>query len=143
MEFKFNSNIFKNSPEDQKRLYKDTYDPNKKYPELSGAAMIRKKDLQAFVDYLRWALRTELKNDAYHDDVVVPIKITGWQKVSKTGKKFLSLSYEPDYKTMMAAKEAKEASEIAEHQASIDEAAARLAQGTVGTVVTFAEEDIL
>ena len=29
MEFKFNSSIFKNSPEDQQRLYGDKYDPGK------------------------------------------------------------------------------------------------------------------
>ena len=29
MEFKFNSNIFKNSPEDQQRLYGDKYDPTR------------------------------------------------------------------------------------------------------------------
>ena len=62
-------------------------------------------------------------------------------------KKFLSLQYTPDYKTMMAAKEAKEAHEIAQHQQSIDEkqsvddAAASLAQGTAGTVVEAVQDD--
>ena len=143
MEFKFNSNIFKNSPEDQQRLYGDKYDPNKNYPVFTGTASIPKKELAAFVEYLHWALRTELKTDSYLDDVVVPVKISGWQKESKSGKKFLSLAYSPDYKTMLAAREAKESSEIAEHQGSIDKAAASLAQGTAGTVVIKADpEDI-
>ena len=148
MEFKFNSNIFKNSPEDQQRLYGDKYDPNKNYPIFTGTASIPKTQLSAFVEYLHWALRTELKTDSYLDDLVIPIKISGWQKESKSGKKFLSLAYAPDYKTMNAAREAKEAAEltesqeIAQHQQSLDKAAASLAQGTAGTVVKPDQEDI-
>ena len=142
MEFKFNSNIFKNSPEDQQRLYGEKYDPNKNYPVFTGTASIPKKDLPAFVEYLHWALRTELKTDSYLNDVVIPIKISGWQKESKSGKKFLSLAYSPDYKTMMAAQEAKEASQSAPPEPNVQDAAASLAKGTAGTVVTPAEEDI-
>ena len=148
MEFKFNSNIFKNSPEDQQRLYGDKYDPNKNYPVFTGTASIPKKDLPSFVEYLHWALRTELKTDSYLDDVVIPIKISGWQKESKSGKKFLSLAYSPDYKTMIAARDAKEAAELADtqeimqHQQNLDKAAANLAQGTAGTVVKPDQEDI-
>lgn len=142
MEFKFNSSIFKNTPEDQQRLYGDKYDPNKNYPVFTGTASIPKKDLPAFVEYLHWALRTELKTDSYLNDVVIPIKISGWQKESKSGKKFLSLAYSPDYKTMMAAQEAKEASQSAPPEPNVQDAAASLAKGTAGTVVTPAEEDI-
>ena len=142
MEFKFNSSIFKNTSEDQQRLYGDKYDPNKNYPVFTGTASIPKKDLPAFVEYLHWALRTELKTDSYLNDVVIPIKISGWQKESKSGKKFLSLAYSPDYKTMMAAKEAKEASQSAPPEPNVEDAAASLAKGTAGTVVTPAEEDI-
>ena len=148
MEFKFSSNIFKNSVEDQQRLYGDKYDPNKNYPVFTGTAGIPKSQLQEFVSYLHWALRTELKHDDYLDDVIVPIKISGWQKESRNGKKFLSLAYAPDYKTMMAARDAKEAAELAdtqeimEHQQSLDKAAASLAQGTAGTVVKPQQDDI-
>ena len=142
MEFKFNSNIFKNSVEDQKRLYGDKYDPNKNYPAFTGTASIPKEQLAQLAEYLHWALKTDLKHDEYLGDVVVPIKISGWQKESKTGKKFLSLAYAPDYKTMMAAREAKEASEIAAHQESIDETATNLARATNGTVVKTQQDDI-
>ena len=147
MEFKFNSNIFKNSPEDQQRLYGDKYDPNKNYPVFTGTASIPKKELAALVEYLHWALRTELKTDSYLDDVVVPVKISGWQKESKSGKKFLSLSYTPDYKTLMAAKEKRDTEiadtqEIMQHQQTLDKAAASLAQGTAGSVVKPDQEDI-
>ena len=142
MEFKFNSNIFKNSTEDQQRLYGDKYDPDKNYPVFTGTASIAKKELPAFVEYLHWALRTELKTDSYLDDVVIPIKISGWQKESKSGKKFLSLAYSPDYKTLMAAREAKEASELASPAPSVQDAAANLAKGTAGTVVQTQQDDI-
>ena len=104
--------------------------------------------MQDLVEYLHWALRTELKTDSYLDDVVIPIKISGWQKESKSGKKFLSLSYTPDYKTLMAAREAKEAAELADaqeimqHQQNLDKAAASLAQGTAGSVVQTQQDDI-
>lgn len=148
MDFKFSSSVFKNSAEDQKRLYGDKYDPDKNYPNFTGNLTIPKGQLLQLVQYLHWALRTDvLKHDDYVDDVVVPIKVSGWAKDSKSGKKFLSLQYTPDYKTMMAAKEAKEAHEIAQHQQSIDEkqsvddAAASLAQGTAGTVVEAVQDD--
>ena len=142
MEFKFNSNIFKNSPEDQQRLYGDKYDPNKNYPVFTGTANIPKKDLPAFVEYLHWALRTELKTDSYLEDVVIPIKISGWQKESKSGKKFLSLAYSPDYKTMLAAQEAKEASQSAPPEPNVQDAAASLAKSTGGSVVQTQQDDI-
>ena len=142
MEFKFNSNIFKNSPEDQQRLYGDKYDPNKNYPVFTGTANIPKKDLPAFVEYLHWALRTELKTDSYLEDVVIPIKISGWQKESKSGKKFLSLAYSPDYKTMLAAQEAKEASQSATPEPNVQDAAASLAKSTGGSVVQTQQDDI-
>ena len=141
MEFKFNSTVFKNTAEDHKRLYGDKYDPNKPYPELTGNISIPKAQLSDFVEYLHWALRTELKTDSYLDDVVVPVKISGWQKESKSGKKFLSLAYSPDYKTMMAAREAKEAAEIPSNTASVDISAASLAKNTDGTVVIQTQQD--
>jgi hypothetical protein len=142
MEFKFNSNIFKNSPEDQQRLYGDKYDPNKNYPVFTGTASIPKSQLPALVEYLHYALRTELKTDSYLDEVVIPVKISGWQKESKSGKKFLSLAYSPDYKTMMAAREAKEASELSTPEPTAQDAAASLAKSTGGTVIQTQQDDI-
>lgn len=143
MEFKFSSNIFKNSSEDHQRLYGDKYDPNKNYPMFTGTASIPKKELAALVEYFNGAMLTELKRDDYLEDVVVPIKISGWQKEAKSGKKFLSLSYAPDYKTLMAAKEAKEAAEIAAHKSTIDQDASNFAAATGGSVVQMQQDDIL
>ena len=143
MEFKFNSSIFKNTPEDQQRLYGDKYDPNKNYPVFTGSVSIPKGQIPEFVEYLHWALRTKLKADSYLNDVVIPIKVSGWQKEAKSsGKKFLSLAYEPDYKTMMAAKEAKEAEQLAKEALTAQDAAASLAKGTEGVVVQDQQEDI-
>ena len=142
MEFKFNSTVFKNTAEDHKRLYGDNYDPNKPYPELTGNISIPKAQLSAFVEYLHWALRTELKNDAYLNDLVIPVRISGWTKQSQSGKKFLSLAYSPDYKTMMAAREAKEASELSAPEPTAQDAAATLAKTTGGTVIQTQQDDI-
>ena len=142
MEFKFNSNIFKNSPEDQQKIYGEKYDPNKNYPVFTGTVSIPKGQVAEFVEYLHWALRTELKTDSYLDDVVIPIKISGWQKESKSGKKFLSLAYAPDYKTLTAAREAKEASELAAPAPTAQDAAASLAKSTGGSVVQTQQDDI-
>ena len=143
MEFKFNSSIFKNTPEDQQRLYGDKYDPNKNYPVFTGSVSIPKGQIPEFVEYLHWALRTKLKADSYLNDVVIPIKVSGWQKEAKSsGKKFLSLAYEPDYKTMTAAKEAKEAEQLAKEALTAQDAAANLAKGTEGVVVQEQQEDI-
>tara|TARA_R100001224_G_scaffold71944_2_gene43865 strand:+ start:139 stop:594 length:456 start_codon:yes stop_codon:yes gene_type:complete len=151
MDFKLKSTIFSNSQEDHQRLYKDKYDPNKSYPKYTGTLLVPTGQIAAFVEYFHWALRTkELKYDAYIKDEVIPIKISGWKKTSEGLKKnFLSLEYEPDYRTKLAAKEAKEAHEIAEHQKTIDHqqgldtAAASLAKGTAGTVVEETEEDFV
>lgn len=138
MEFKFNSNIFKNSPEDQQRLYGDKYDPEKNYPNFTGTMQIPVSQVLRLVEHLQYAVRTELKRDEYLDDTVVPIKISGWAKETKSGKKFLSLSYTPDYKTLKAAEEVKQQMQAQ----SADASAANLAKSTGGVVVQTQQEDI-
>ena len=143
MEFKLSSSIFKNSPEDLQRLHKDKYDPNKNYPNFTGALGIPKSQVLSFVEYLQYAVRTELKRDEYLDDEIIPIKVSGWAKESKSGKKFLSLSYAPDYKTLKAAEEVKQQMEAqsASHE-SVDASAANLAKSTGGAVVQTQQDDI-
>ena len=144
MEFKFNSSLFKVSPDQHKEQKGDKYDPSKNYPNFEGTLSIPKGQLYALVEYLQYASGTELKHDSYIDDAVIPIKVAGWAKESASGKKYLSLQYAPNYKTLLAAKEAKEAQAIAAHSETLQEqqsaqtadtAAASLAQGTAGTVV--------
>tara|TARA_A100001201_G_scaffold89889_1_gene78787 strand:- start:69 stop:503 length:435 start_codon:yes stop_codon:yes gene_type:complete len=141
MEFKLNASVFKNTPEDQKRLYGDKYDPNKNYPAFTGTLPIPKSQILSLVEHLQYAMRTELKHDEYLGEEIIPIKVSGWQKESKSGKKFLSLQYTPDYKTLMAAQEAKEASELAAPAPTAQHAAASLAKSTDGTVVFQAQQE--
>ena len=136
MEFKFKSNIFKNTAEDHQRIYKEKYDPNKNYPHMTGTLSIPKSQLPMLVEYLHYALRSDaLETDDYLNEVVVPVKISGYQQESKKGKKYLALSYEPNYRVMMAAKEAKEANQQPAGD-SVDQAAANLAESTAGQVVS-------
>lgn len=108
--------------------------------------------LEEFVHHLHWAARTELQYDEFLKEKFIPVKVSGWAPKPETqghtqgqGKKRrMGLSLEPDYKTKMAAEEAKEAQAIAAHADSLQQqqpakevnaAAANLAQGTGGTVV--------
>ena len=143
MEFKFKSNIFRNTPEDHKKLYGEKYDASKPYPQLSGTLSIPKSQLPMLVEYLHYALRSDaVQMDDYAKEIVVPVKISGYQnKSEKTGKSYLALTYEPNYKVMMAAKEAKSAAEEKEQSASVDSAAATLAEGTAGQVVEPKQDD--
>lgn len=135
MEFKFSSAIFKNDPADNRNN-------NPNFPTHGGILKMPLSQLEEFVQYLHWAARTELQSDSYMNEKIIPVKISGWTKGSD-GKKFLSLSFEPHYKTNMAAQEAKAAQgttgtiSLQEQQPvqTADTAAASLAQGTTGTVV--------
>ena len=142
MDFKLKSNIFKNTAEDHKRIYKENYDPNKEYPGFTGTLVIPKSQVLKLAEYLHWALRTDLKHDDYIDDEILPVKVSGWQKVSKNGKPFLSLSYAADYKTKLAAEVAKEASELSSPGPTAESSAANLAEATAGAVVNPPKEDL-
>ena len=144
MEFKFNSNVFKVSAEQHKEQKGDKYDPGKNYPNFEGTLSIPKGQLYALVEYLQYASGTDLKHDSYLNDVVIPVKVAGWAKTASSGKKYLSLQYAPQYKTLLAAQEAKESQAAAAHADSLQQqqpakevnaAAANLAQGTGGAVV--------
>jgi len=144
MEFKFNSSVFKVSAEQHKEQKGDKYDPGKNYPDFEGTLSIPKGQLYALVEYLQYASGTDLKHDSYLNDVVIPVKVAGWAKTASSGKKYLSLQYAPQYKTLLAAQEAKEAQAVAAHADSLQQqqpakevnaAAASLAQGTGGAAV--------
>jgi len=137
MEFKFKSNVFKNTAEDHKRLYGEKYDASKPYPQLSGTLSIPRSQLPMLVEYLHFALRTDaVQMDDYVKEIVVPLKISGYQnKSEKTGTSYLALTYEPDYKVLKAAKEAKEANQQPAGD-SVDQGAANLAESTAGQVVS-------
>lgn len=136
MEFKFSSAIFKNDPADNRNN-------NPNFPTHGGILKMPLSQLEEFVQYLHWAARTELQSDSYMNDKIIPVKVSGWMREPEGKKKFMSLSFEPHYKTNMAAQEAKEAQgpagtiSLQEQQPAqtAETAAASLAQGTAGTVV--------
>ena len=140
MDFKFKTNIFKNDPSQNKNN-------NPKFPTHGGTLEMPLGKLQEYVEYLHWAAKTELKYDDYLQDHVVPVKISGWTaKSEKTGKTYLSLYFEPNFKTLGEAMAKKEAAELAgtqviQHQQNLDNAAANLAQSTAGTVVIKADQE--
>jgi len=136
MNFKFNGNVFKNTADDHKRIYGENYDPGKNYPGFTGTIEIPKSQLQEFVAYLHYACQTQLKRSDYLNDDVVPVKMSGWAKTSETtGKTYLGLSFEPDYKTKMAAEQAQQAEAAKAAPAPVDQAAESLAKATGGDVL--------
>lgn len=143
MDFKFSGNVFKNTTEDHQRLYGDKYEPGKNYPEFTGVVEVPLSQITDFCEYVVWAQQSdELKVNDYLKEKVVPIKVSGWAKDAKSGKKFLSLSYSPDYKTKNQAAEAKDAHEIQQHQKKLDaepqavqKSAESLAKATDGDVI--------
>ena len=135
MNFKFNGNVFKNTAEDHQRIYGENYDPAKNYPAFTGYVEIPKGQLQEHVAYLHYACQTELKRNDYLNDEVVPLKVVGWPKTSANGKTYLSLQFEPDYKTKMAAEQAQQAEAAKAAPAPVDQAAKSLAKATGGDVL--------
>lgn len=142
MDFKLSGNVFKNTAEDHQRLYGDKYDAGKNYPEFTGTAEVPLSQVTAFCEYFIFGQGAELKTNDYLSEKVIPIKISGWAKDSKSGKKFLSLSFSPDYKTKTQAEQAKDAHEIQKHQEKLDaqpepvqKAAESLASATDGDVI--------
>ena len=138
MNFKFNGNVFKNTAEDHARIYGENYDPSKNYPGFTGTIEIPKGQLQELVTYLHYACQTELKHNDYLNDEVVPVKMSGWAKTSETtGRTYLGLSFEPDYKTKMAALEAQqtEAAKATPAPSPVDQGAQAIAAATGGQVV--------
>lgn len=139
MEFKFRGSIFKNDPSKNKNN-------NPKFPTHSGTLEMPLGKLNDYVEYLHWAAKTELKYDEYLKDHVVPIKISGWATTSEnTGKKYLSVYFEPNFKTLGDAIAKKQASEFSGPESldpTVQDAAANLAKSTGGTVVQTQQDDI-
>ena len=125
MTFKANGALFKNTPEKLQERFKDRYDPSRNYPAFDGVFSIKEEDRMAFASYVM--------NAGANDRGEIPIKISGWTKqAASSGQNYLSLAFEPDYKTMKAIEEKMAASGAADS----------LAKATGGTVVDFSEADL-
>lgn len=114
MTFKANGALFKNTPEKLQERCKDRYDPNRNYPGYDGVFSIKEEDRMAFANYVM--------NAAPNDRGEIPVKISGWPKQSNAGQTYLSLAFEPDFKTLKALQEA----------SVLDQAASSLAAATGG-----------
>jgi hypothetical protein len=98
MTFKANGALFKNTPEKLQERFKDRYDPNRNYPGYDGVFSIKEEDRMAFANYVM--------NAAPNERGEIPVKISGWGKQSNAGQTYLSLAFEPDFKTLKALQEA-------------------------------------
>jgi hypothetical protein len=125
MTFKANGALFKNTPEKLQERFKDRYDPSRNYPAFDGVFSIKEEDRMAFASYVM--------NAGANDRGEIPVKISGWTKqAASSGQNYLSLAFEPDYKTMKAIEEKMAASGAADS----------LAKATTGQVVEFSEADL-
>ena len=89
--------VFPQTAEDNKKLFKEKYDANKKYPSHSGTIKVPVSQLPELVSYLQNA---KPDNDGYIGDFI-PLRATGYVNTPKNnpnGKKFLALKIETDYK---------------------------------------------
>jgi len=125
MTFKASGALFKNTPEKLQERFKDRYDPSRNYPAFDGVFSIKEEDRMAFASYLM--------NAGANDRGEIPVKISGWTKqAASSGQNYLSLTFEPDYKTMKAIEEKMAASGAADS----------LAKATGGSVVEITEADL-
>ena len=124
MTFKANGALFKNTPEKLQERFKDRYDPSRNYPAFDGVFSIKEEDRMEFASYVM--------NANPNDRGEIPVKISGWTKQAASGQNYLSLAFEPDYKTMKAIEEKMAAAGAADS----------LAKATGGTVVEITEVDL-
>jgi len=88
--------VFPQTAEDNKKLFKEKYDANKKYPSHSGTIKVPVSQLPELVSYLQNA---KPDNDGYIGDFV-PLRATGYVNTPKNnpnGKKYLAMKITSDY----------------------------------------------
>ena len=88
--------VFPQTDEDNKKLFKEKYDANKKYPSHSGTIKVPVSQLPELVSYLQNA---KPDNDGYIGDFV-PLRATGYVNTPKNnpnGKKYLAMKITSDY----------------------------------------------
>ena len=78
----FNGSLFKN----------EKCDPSRNQPNFTGVANVRKENIQELVEYLMDCQTAHNEFDGDH----IPLRMSAWAKTSKTGKKFMSISFQAD-----------------------------------------------
>jgi hypothetical protein len=124
MSFKANGALFKNTPEKLQQRLGDRYDASRNYPAFDGNFSIKEEDRMAFASYVM--------NANPNDRGEIPVKISGWTKQAASGQNYLSLAFEPDYKTQKAIEEKMAAAGAADS----------LAKATGGEVIEISDADL-
>jgi hypothetical protein len=93
MTFKANGALFRQTPEQLQQRLGDRYDASKNYPEMDGVLNIAADQVHLLVHYLTNAT-------PQGDRQEIPVRISGWTKTANSGKKYVSLSFQPDNKLL-------------------------------------------
>lgn len=93
MSFKANGALFRQTPEQLQQRLGDRYDATKNYPEMDGVMNVTKEQAELLVHYL---MNAEPQGERQE----IPVRISGWTKVANSGKKYVSLSFQPDNKVL-------------------------------------------
>lgn len=126
MSFKANGALFRQTPEQLQQRLGDRYDASKNYPEMDGVLNVSKEQVDALVHYL---MNAEPQGDRQE----IPVRISGWTKVANSGKKYVSLSFQPDNKVLKQIEERNAAP--AQQAAVVNAAAQSVAQNFGGQVI--------
>ena len=103
MDFKLPLAVFSQTEEDHKKRYKENYDSSKNYPKYSGVMQITEDQIIKLCEYVQ---KANPEHSDFHGEGVVTIRATGYLNEAKSGKKYIGLNLEPDFKTMKAIEEA-------------------------------------
>ena len=82
----FNGSLFKN----------EKCDPSRNQPNFTGVASVKKENIQETIEYLTQCQLVVNDFDGEH----IPIRMSAWAKTSKSGKKFMSISFQADNKVL-------------------------------------------
>jgi hypothetical protein len=93
MSFKANGALFRQTPEQLQQRLGDRYDSSKNYPEMDGVLNIAADQVHLLVHYLTNA-------EPLGDRREIPVRISGWTKTANSGKKYVSLQFQPDNKVL-------------------------------------------
>ncbi len=122
MSFKANGALFRQTPEQLQQRLGDRYDATKNYPEMDGVLNVSKEQVEELVHYL---MNAEPQGDRQE----IPVRISGWTKVANSGKKYVSLQFQPDNKVLKQIQERNSA------PAPVAAAAQQMASAFGGTVI--------
>lgn len=93
MTFKANGALFRQTPDQLQQRLGDRYDPSKNYPEMDGVLNISADQVHLLVHYLTNAVPQGERQE-------IPVRISGWTKTANSGRKYVSLQFQPDNKVL-------------------------------------------